>query len=414
MRVLQVNTVYARGSTGRITQVIHEGLKALGHESFVAYGRGPIDRDDGVVRTSTELAAKWQATKARAGFLQYGGAARSTERIMRLALAQRPDVVHLHNLNGYFVNIYRLLSHLKSVGQPTVVTLHAEFMHTGGCGHALDCRRWQHIPGCGSCPQLREATKSLVIDRTQAAWTLMRDVFSDSLPHFAITSVSPWLRERAQASPILGHLPHHTVLNGLDTTVFRPGPATNQTLDGPTKEPLQLLHVTPYFTAQQDSWKGGRDILELAARCGDAVNVVVVGRTASNTRSTRNVTLVGRLEDNQALAERYRAADAVILTSKRETFSMVTAEALSCGTPVLGYRAGAPERIAIPWASLFVEQGDVSALTEACLTQFGPGGKFRDLDRRSISREAHDRYSKDRMIKEYLNVYRSVIKASRT
>lgn len=415
MRIVQINNVYGRGSTGRITQDVHKGLAARGHQSAVLYGRGGSPETD-AIKTSTEHAAKWNATKARIYSLQYAGARQSTRRILRYLDEYRPDVVHLQNLNGYFVNIYDLLEHLNAARQPTVVTLHAEFMYTGGCGHSLDCERWLNVPGCGSCPQLRAATKSLLVDRTRDAWLRMRSAFAGDLPHVAITSVSPWLRSRAEASPILGHLNHWTVLNGLDTDTFhRAEFEADSTPQEHDHRPMRLLHVTPLFTTESGSWKGGHDVLEVARLLGRDVEVTVVGRTAESMPDRSNVRFVGRVEDPDTLAQMYSHADAVLLTSRRETFSMVTAEALSCGTPVIGYRAGAPEQIALPEASHFVEQGDPVMLANACRELLRSGGRFRLLDRNGISRTARENYSTQRMVDGYLEVYASVARdAGRT
>lgn len=117
------------------------------------------------------------------------------------------------------------------------------------------------------------------------------------------------------------------------------------------------------------------------------------------------MTALGRVEDQELLARYYSMADASILTSKRETFSMVTAESLCCGTPVVGFEAGGPESIALPEFSRFVPEGDVEALRKALLAMLE-----RPIDRERLAGEAQKCYSSKRMTREYIAIYRELTK----
>ena len=164
MKVLQVNCVYRKGSTGKIVADLHEALLARGVESVVCYGRGETVREPHVHKVCGEWYAKWNHLRARITGVMYGGCFFSTNRLMGIIKREKPDVVHLQCINGYFVNIPRLIVWLKRRGIPTVLTLHAEFMFTANCGHALDCDRWK--TGCGRCPRLRKETETFLWDRT--------------------------------------------------------------------------------------------------------------------------------------------------------------------------------------------------------------------------------------------------------
>ncbi|MBO7293300.1 MAG: glycosyltransferase, partial [Clostridia bacterium] len=218
MKVLQVNCVYKKGSTGKIVHDIHTELEKRGIESVVCYGRGARIREPHVYKTCPEWYSKLQNLLSRFTGLMYGGCLFSTAKLIRTIKKEKPDIVHLHCINGYFVNIYRLVTWLKRSGIKTVLTLHAEFMHTANCGYALDCEKWKS--GCGKCPRLRRETKSFLFDRTHASWRKMKKAFEGFGEDLIITSVSPWLMERAQDSPILVDRRHVTVLNGLDPAVF--------------------------------------------------------------------------------------------------------------------------------------------------------------------------------------------------
>lgn len=409
MKILQVNNVFGVGSTGRLTSDLHEGYMSLGHDSSVLYGRGMRLSQRGVTKTSSEAAAKVRAAATRVGALPYAGARRSTERILNHIQQEEPDVVHLQCINGYFVDIYRLIEFLVLRRQPMLITLHAEFMYTGGCGHSLDCNRWRLEPGCGQCPSLRRATGSLVLDRTRPAWEKMQGAFSNASSELVrIVSVSPWLEERARSSPILRHLPHRTILNGLDTSVFHS--RSRPVRDGAA--PIRLLHVTPFFSTAPGSTKGGEHILTLAQLLGPEYLIEVAGGHPRGQSLPENVQFLGRLDRHQ-LAEAYARASATVLTSRRETFSMVSAESLSCGTPVIGFEAGGPEQIALSNGSHFVPSGDVASLADAVRSRVSGTAcsSFDSAD--ALERQAHARYSRERMVTDYLELFGEIIQSSK-
>ena len=204
--------------------------------------------------------------------------------------------------------------------------------------------------------------------------------------------VSDWVSERSNESVILGQYCCKTVLNGLDTSEFR---YTGRNHEGkPTRE---VIYVTPYF---EDENKGGKWLLRLAEDTLELpIHYTVVGKSESKY-SAPNVTFMGPVTNPSRLAELYSCADVCLLTSKQETFSMVTAESLCCGTPVIGFKAGAPERICVPEYCVFVPYGDLSALKSALM-----GILDREIDKQLLSNIAKWKYSYERMAAEYLSIY---------
>lgn len=405
MKILQVNCVYKKGSTGKIVYDLHKGLLAQGIESVVCYGRGEPCSDAYVYKTCPEWYSKLNNLLSRLTGVMYGGCFFSTNRLVSIIKKERPDVVHLHCINGYFVNIYRLINWLKKNNIKTVLTLHAEFMYTGGCGHALDCEQWRRETGCRACPQWRKETKSWFFDRTPHMWKRMKAAFSDFDNNLLVTSVSPWLEQRAAESPVFRNKPHCTVMNGLDTEIFRPSDeGTGQKLRSELeiRDEKIVFHATAGFSAEPEHFKGGHFVLELARQMPE-VKFVVVGTVSGQVSAPENVLILGRVADQNRLAAMYSLADVTLLTSKRETFSMVTAESLCCGTPVVGFFAGGPEQIAIPEYSDFVEYGDVPALKAAVEAWLRQG-----VEERKIAEQV-GRYSKTTMLDAYLHAYESLM-----
>lgn len=399
MKILQVNCVYGNGSTGQIVQTIHKGLQQCGMESVACYGRGKRASDPHTYKICSDLYAKVNNVISRITGVMYGGCILSTTRLIQIIKKEQPDVVHLHCINGYFVNIYRLVEWLKKSGIKTVVTLHAEFMYTANCGHALDCEKWK--AGCGNCPRCREETKSLFWDNTARSFRKLRRAFAGFDKNLMVTSVSPWLMERAKQSLILGEKQHCVVMNGVDTDIFHPYTTEELRKKHQLRGEKVIFHATPCFNDDPQHLKGGYYIIRLAELLKDQnVKVVVAGRHPKDLKVPENMILLGNISDRKELAKYYSLADVTVITSKKETFSMVVAESLCCGTPVVGFKAGGPEQIAIAEHSAFADWSDVEGLlfdVQKMLMNRQPSDY--------ISKNAEKFYSKAMMVKNYLQIY---------
>ena len=358
MKILQVNCVYKKGSTGKIVADIHSELQKKGIESIVCYGRGKKIKEPNVYKTCPEWYSKFNNLLSRFTGLMYGGCFFSTLYLIHIIKREKPDVVHLHCINGYFVNIYRLINWLKINKIKTVLTLHAEFMHTANCGHALDCEKWK--TGCGKCPGLKSEMKSLFFDRTHESWIKMKDAF-DGFQDLSVVSVSPWLKSRAVQSPILSKQKHFVVLNGVDTNIFKPKDKSSLKQKYGFYGKKVIFHVTAFFTDKLDGFKGGTFVLQLAQMLPE-FEFVVAGSHDFIKEIPKNLHILGSISNQEVLADYYSLSDVTLIVSKRETFSMPVAESISCGTPVVGFMAGGPESICPPNNGIFVEYGDISAL----------------------------------------------------
>jgi len=396
MRILQINTVYKFGSTGRIVSDIHDQLGGYGFESFIIYGRGKPIANSNIFKTSPEWDGKLQALYGRISGDFYGGAFFSTYKLIKKVKEISPDVVHLHLLNGNYINNYKLLIFLAKNNFKTIITLHAETTYTGLCGHAFDCERW--LIGCGKCPQVFNEYQSLFFDKTSNEWSKKAKAFA-KFSNLTIVSVSMWLKERAMRSPMLKDFNFYVIGNGLDTSVFHfvETTAIREKL-GIKKEKI-ILHVTPSF---RHVAKGGKYVIELANRLlTENVRIIIIGYDGYDEALPANIITITHTESQLELAQYYSLADVTLLTSKRETFSMVCAESLSCGTPVIGFKAGAPEQISLAEYSEFVEYGDIDKLLDITKNWLN-----RKIDSSIIEMEASKRYSKKIMGDEYINLYK--------
>lgn len=404
MKIIQINCVFRKGSTGRVTAAIHDQLLQNGDESQVIYGRGERLQEKGVLKVCSEIYAKQNALRARMTGLMYGGCELSTHKIIRILKKEQPDLVHLQCINGNFVNIYKLIAWLRDNRIATVLTLHAEFMYTANCGHAFVCEAFQK--GCGHCPNLKQATKSWFFDRTHTSYQKMSAAFDKFDEQLTVVSVSPWLRERAEHSPILSGKKHCVILNGVDDKVFHYRDASELRKKHNVKDRKVVFHATAMFRDLVNDPKGGAYVLALAERMKDApVLFFIAGKYEIQSDIPDNVVLLGEIQDPEQLAAYYAMADLTVIASQRETFSMVCAESLCCGTPVVGFCAGGPEQIAIPEFSTFVPYGDLDALNQAAEQWLHK----EDYDSEMISQKACDTYSQRRMTEKYIAEYKRIL-----
>lgn len=402
MRIIQINCVYKDGSTGKIVSDLHTEYLTRGIDSHVLYGRGTRYSEDKTHKCATEMASKLRNGISRVTGNLYGMGYFGTRNIIHLIETINPDVVHLHCINGFFCNVYSLLDYLKKKKIPTALTLHAEFMYTGNCGYSFECNQW--IQGCHDC----ENTFAMIGSRNTKAPSINWQRMYESLKgfgQFVAVGVSDWISDRARQSAILGDKKIITVLNGLNESVFFYRDASDMNADSDLLHLRQgkkiALFVTPYF---EDENKGGQWILKLASKLNrENCQVIVVGNKAREY-AVPNITFLGHIGSQEKLAELYSLADVCLLVSKKETFSMVTAESLCCGTPVVGFEAGAPERIAISECSEFVPYGDLETLADAVITWMR-----KPVDKKKISQAAIQKYSSKVMAENYLKVYQELL-----
>ncbi len=401
MKILQVNCVYNKGSTGKIMYDVHNVLLENGIDSVILYGRGEKTTDRNVYKTCSELYSKLNNLLSRFTGLMYGGLFFSTNKLISKIKKEKPDIVHLHCINGYFVNIYRLISFLKKSGIKTVLTLHAEFMHTANCGHAYECEKWKS--GCGKCPRLRKETGSYLIDGTGRSWKKMKKAFDTFNDNLIVTSVSPWLMGRAVQSPILSDKRHVVVMNGLDTEIFKIYDTQDLREKHGIKDEKVVFHATPVFSDDIKHQKGGYYVIELAKKLPN-VKFIVAGNYTEGIKVPDNMILLGRVSNQTELAKYYSMADLTVITGRKETFSMILAESMACGTPVVGFFAGGPETIAIKDYSDFAEFGDVEALYALAKNRL-------DIkhNKAEISQAAHKAYAKAVMTEGYVNTYKEML-----
>ena len=351
MKVVQINAVTDFGSTGRIVAELSDYMTECGIENQIV-STTESNRSNAYV-IGDKIDHKLHALLSRASGMQGYFSRRATKKLVRWLDTYVPDVVHLHNLHGNFINFPILFDYLSKKNIAVVVTLHDCFFYTGKCVYytIANCTKWQ--TGCGHCPQLQSGNPSWFLDRTTK--TLRdKELWFSSLHKLGVIGVSDWITSEARQSILHSADQMKTLYNWIDLNLFSPHCSE-------IKEELgiagKFLVLGVAITWCND--KGLEDYNELAKLLDDRFAIVLVGEKGGDM--DERIIHIGRTENAQILSDLYSAADVFYNPTRRETFGKVTAEALACGTPVVAYRTTACTELVPVDCGMLETVGDVAA-----------------------------------------------------
>ena len=402
-RLLQINPVVrVSTSTGRIMQEIGELAMQNGWESYVAYSKGR----DGIRTCASHtipVGNKWDTWMhgLETRLLDRHGLASvsATYDFIKQLKEISPDIVHIHNIHGYFLNYPILFEYLSKSGIPVVWTVHDCWLYTGHCYYYsyIQCNKWKN--GCGDCPQKRKFPASWWMDRSARNYQDKREAFT-SMPHdkLTIVPVSDWIRGEMSRSFLKGY-PFRVIHNGIDTEVFTVYGAD----EVKRKYGWQGKHVLLGVASIWSEEKGLPDFIKLAQQLRDDEMIVLVGVTEEQkSQLPQNVYGIRRTENIRELAQLYSAADVFVNPTWQDNYPTVNLEAIACGTPVVTYRTGGSVEAVTEDTGFIVEQGDVKGLLDAVrvIEQYG---KHYYADR--CRKYALANFRKEDRYADYLNLY---------
>lgn len=355
MKIALIDVNYSKSSTGKILKDLKYYFESRGNNVLACFGRGDPVNETSVIKVSSDIETYIHAGLTRLTGYTGGFSYFSTKKLIQELSTFKPDIVHLHELHGYYVDLYEVVEWLIDNNIPVVWTFHCEFMYTGKCGHAYDCVKWKH--GCGKCPALADYPAAF-FDRTASMYVKKKNLFSD-FDKLKIVTPSSWLLNRVKQS-FLSDKDSRVIHNGIDTTnVFYPRKSIPNKLVSFDFSKPTVLAVAPYIL---DESKGGEWVITLAERFGLEMNFILVGVDDLTRIYPKNVFVFARTSDQSELAEFYSVADLFLICSKRENFPTTCLEALACGTPVIGFDGGGAHETAPPPYGKFVEYGNLDKL----------------------------------------------------
>lgn len=400
LKLLQINVAANWGSHGRIAEEIGLEAMAQGWESYIAYGRYANPSKSHIVKIGDLFDHCLHGAQSllldRHGLASCG----PTKKLIREIEQIKPDLIHLHNIHGFYLNYPILFRYLSTVDIPVVWTLHDCWAFTGHCAWPIHghCDRFQEQ--CCHCPlQSKGYPKSFLLDRSRSNFKLKKRYFR-SLQDLHLVTVSRWLEQQVRLS-FMQDMDIRSIYNGLDTEVFRPSgtPPTSVT-DG---HPLVLGVCNAWY-----DWKGLDDMAVLRELLPDDYEVMVVGVNEDQMhRLPEGITCIRRTDSVSQLAEIYSQADVFVNPSKVESFGMTTAEALSCGTPSIVYDTSACPEVVDNLTGRVVPLGDVNALAKAVMEICSLPG--REAMRQACRERAIRLFNRQDRYKEYLQLYNEVL-----
>lgn len=335
MKVLMINSVCGVGSTGRICTDIADMLLSQGHECKIAYGRGEVPEKyrDISVRIGSTFKVYCNVLKSRLFDNEGFNAVGATKKLVRLIKEYDPDVIHLHNIHGYYLNVKILFDYLKTSGKKIIWTLHDCWAFTGHCTHfqVPHCDKWR--TECERCIRVKDYPKAL-ISHAKRNYKRKKQAFC-GVPNLTIVTPSKWLAGLVEQS-FLSEYQTVVINNGIDLSVFKPTESDFRERFGLTDKKI-ILGVASVWEKR----KGFNDFLELAKLIDDSYRIVLVGVNDKQLKMLPSSVIgIKRTNDVKELAEIYTAADVLFNPTYEDNYPTVNLEAQACGTPVITYPTG--------------------------------------------------------------------------
>lgn len=353
--LLEVNTALTGCTTGDLVGSLSRHFSERGWDVTIAYGRraaGEQPTNLNLLKIGNRLQHYTHALATRLMDMHGLMSKNATKKLCRFIETEKPDIIHLHNIHGYWLNYQILFETLRKHNIPIVWTLHDCWPMTGHCSHFLDvgCTEWKTGCRTSCCPAKRNYPSTLGLSRN-------KDNFSDkkksygSLNNMHIITVSDWMNSIARQSMLAGN-EIHTIHNGVDMDIFRRMRADEMDCYLPD-EVKEIDNNKKIVLTAANAWyaaKGYDAIVNYSRRMPRDVVLICVGncsKISNKLKSIKNrIIVLDRVSDPKTMAALFNRADLFFNPSRVESMSMVNVEAIACGTPVATSAvSGMPETV---------------------------------------------------------------------
>ena len=399
-RLLQINITATWGSHGRIAEEIGQLAMQNGWESYIAYGRWANPSKSHLIKIGSMWDERWHGVQSR--LLDNHGLAskKATNQLINVIKEIKPDLVHLHNIHGYYLNYPLLFDYLSHANIPVVWTLHDCWTMTGHCSHFMisGCEKWK--TECYDCCELKEYPTSWWRDGSRTNYQ-KKTYWFNLIPDMTLVPVCDWLSGVVSDSFLNGNKKRR-IYNGIDLAVFSPQGDRDEGAKHNTK-----YHVIAVASKWTDR-KGLSDIVQIRGLLGEDYQITLVGLTKKQCENLpHNINGIVRTNSVKELAGLYSSADVFINPTYEDNFPTTNIEALACGTPVVTYRTGGSPEAIDNQTGIVVEVGDINGVVDGIKKVCQSDHK--EETRRLCRERAVKYFNKDDRYKEYLDLYQSLL-----
>lgn len=403
-KILQIASTVNSGSVGRIAAQIGDQILQEDWDSYIGYGRTNLGSKSQVIKVGNDIDMLHHGLMTRL-FDRHGFASiDATKKFIKEIDYINPDIIHLHHLHGYFINIKVLFEYLKKLNKPIVWTFHDCWSFTGHCAYFdyVCCEKWK--TACNSCPQKESYPKSILLDRSKENFMEKKKLFT-SVSNMTIVPVSNWMGTLVEQS-FLNKYPIKVIHNGVDINDFRPYQDSRQDILRNYN-----LHSNSFLILGVASvWehrKGLDYFLQLADVLDESFKIILVGLTKlQKERLPKNIIGIERTESLTELAKLYSGADVFVNPTLEDNFPSTNLEALACGTPVITFNTGGSVESVCEHTGKIVPKGNVSALVESLKSIKKQKKEYFSYKCRN---KAELLYNKIDRFKDYINLYKNLL-----
>lgn len=400
-KLLQINTALNWSATGKIAEQIIALAKSLGWDCYTAHGARYVYGKSAAQDISTDFKLNdyWDAANTMFWGKHGLGSKFVTKKLIRAIDKVNPDIIHLHNVHGYYLNYQILFDYLARSRAKVVWTLHDCWAMTGHCTHfdEIGCEKWK--TQCHDCPLLHTNYKSWFFDRSPSNYKLKKKCFT-SVQNLTVVTVSNWLKSMVEES-FLKKYPVCVIRNGIDLDVFKPTQSEIRNRLGIGKNEKVLLGVASAWTQA----KGLDEFCKLSKLFRYRVVLVGVSDSVKKHLPADMIT-IKRTANQEELAAYYTMADVFVNPTHSDSFPTVNLEALACGTPVVTYRTGGSPEAVDENTGFVVEKGNFNELIKAIEQIFMNGNTQYKLNCR---KRAELYFNKNDRFMDYINLYQNLL-----
>lgn len=400
MRVLQINSIVNSGSTGRIAVEINKVVIKKGHKGYIAGGLIDPNYSENAIKIGNILDHYRHAVKTRLLDRHGFGSRKSTRDLIKIIENINPDLVHLHNIHGYYINIEILFEYIKKSRTAVIWTFHDCWPFTGHCSYfdSVACIKWQ--THCHDCPLSREYPGSWLIDNSRRNYSDKRELFT-GISKMVLVTPSKWLANHLKES-FLKEYKIELIRNGIDLAMFRPT-CDDRILSKYGIKHKYIMGIAGLWTAR----KGYQDFLKLRENLDKNLEIVLVGLNQSQIINlSKGIIGIPKTENIYELACLYSSAEILVNPTYVDNFPSVNLESLACGTPVITYDTGGSPEAIDKNTGIIVKKGSIEGILEAIRIITQSAGKYTTEICRN---RAISYYSNEKTYNRYLELYNELL-----